>query len=48
MPLHYAVIKNNIAMVELLTRAAPTSGGRRSGATPLHLAADRGYDRPSF
>src|ERR1022692_3228112 len=43
-PLAYAVMKNDVAMVELLlARGADVKAADKSGATALHLAANRGY-----
>ena len=43
-PLAYAVIKNNVAIAELLlAHGADVKAVDKSGSTPLHLAADRGY-----
>src|SRR5437762_2374265 len=43
-PLAFAVIKNDLAMVDLLlAHGADFKAADNYGATPLHLAADRGY-----
>ena len=45
-PLAYACIKNDLRMVELLlSYGADLRAADNSGATPLHLAVDRGYQQ---
>src|SRR5205807_228168 len=43
-PIAYAVIKNDLAMVELLLgHGADVRAADNAAGTPLHLAVDRGY-----
>src|SRR5437764_7242684 len=43
-PLHYAIVTHHTDIVKLLLdRGAEFRAAHRSGASPLHLAANRGY-----